>query len=185
MISEIASNETKEIRNPSLENYKNIKPEVNISPKEVDDFWRSEFKKESEKVNEFHEDYKPIIKESKEAIKNKIDGCAREKEVGQELEQRYPLEKGYQIESEALLRNKDGDIVKDPVTGEARRVDFMVVKDGIVVDSIEVTSMTANKTEQIAKEQRIRDVGGNYIRKDDKSLVEIPSTVHTRIERRN
>jgi len=127
---------------------------------------------------------KPIVNEVKEAIKNKMDGLAREKEVAEELKSKYPPEKGYQIVSEAYLRDKDGNIVKDTVTGEARRVDFIVVKNGKVVDSIEVTSKTANKTEQSAKEERIRDNGGNYIRDNNGNLVEIPSTVHTRIERR-
>lgn len=127
----------------------------------------------------------PIVKEVKEAIKNKIDGLAREEEVAKELEEKYPPEEGYQIVSEAYLRDKDGNIVKDPVTGEARRVDFMVVKDGKVVYSIEVTSKTADKTEQSAKEERIRDAGGNYIRDNDGNLVEIPTTVRTHIERRD
>lgn len=120
-----------------------------------------------------------------ELIKNKDDGLAREKEVAGELEKKYPPEKGNQIVPEAYLRDKDGNIVKDPVTGEARRIDFVVVKDGKVVDSVEVTSKTADKTEQSAKEERIRGAGGNYIRDKDGNLVQIPSTVHTRIERRN
>ena len=125
------------------------------------------------------------VNEVREAIKNKLDGLAREKEVAEELKEKYPTEEGYQIIPEAYLRDKDGNIVKDPVTGEARRVDFMVVKDGKVVDSIEVTSKTADKTEQTAKEERIREAGGNYIRDNDGDLVEIPPTVHTRIERRD
>lgn len=118
-------------------------------------------------------------------IKNKMDGLAREKEVAEELEKKYPKERGYDIISEAYLRDKDGHIVRDPETGEARRVDFVVVKDGKVVDSVEVTSMTADKVAQNAKEKRIRDVGGNYIRDDNGNLVEIPFSVQTRIERRN
>lgn len=127
---------------------------------------------------------KPLANEVKEAIKNKLDGLAREKEVAEELEKKYPEEEGYQIVSEAYLRDKDGNIVKDPETGEARRVDFMIVKDGKVIESIEVTSKTADKTEQTAKEERIRDSGGNYIRDNEGNLVEIPFEVHTRIERR-
>ena len=60
----------------------------------------------------------------------------------------------------------------------------VIVKDGKVVDSIEVTSETADKTGQIAKENRIREAGGNYIKTADGSLVKIPDNVHTRIERR-
>lgn len=127
----------------------------------------------------------PIVKEVKEPIKNKLDGLAREQEVAQELEEKYPPEKGYQIVSEVYLRDKEGNIVKDPVTGQARRIDFVVVKDGKVVDSIEVTSKTADKTGQCAKEDRIRDAGGNYIRDNNGNLVQVPTTVRTRIERRD
>ena len=118
-------------------------------------------------------------------IKNKEEGLAREKEVGEELKEKYPPEEGYQILQEVYLRDKDGNIVRDPVTGEARRVDFMVVKDGKVVESIEVTSKTADKTEQTAKEERIRANGGNYVKDKDGNLVEIPADVHTQIERRD
>ena len=126
----------------------------------------------------------PIVREYGEAIKNKLDGLQREREVAEELEKKYPEEKGYTIISEVYLRDKDGNIVKDPVTGEARRIDFVVVKDGKVVDSIEVTSKTADKTSQIAKETRIRESGGNYIRDYDGNLIRIPDNVCTRIERR-
>ena len=152
-------------------------------------FAESPLAKQVEKAdnsNKNDSDYdSPIVKEVKEAIKNKLDGLAREKEVREELEKKYSPEEGYQIVSEAYLRDKDGNIVKDPVTGEARRVDFMVVKDNKVVDSIEVTSKTADKTEQTAKEERIRDAGGNYIRDNEGNLVEIPSAIHTHIERRD
>ena len=116
---------------------------------------------------------------------NKLDGLARETEVEIELEEKYPEEEGYTIESEVYLRDKDGNIVKDPETGEARRIDFVVIKDGKVVDSIEVTSQTADKTEQTAKENRIRENGGNYIKDKDGNLIEIPADVQTRIERRD
>ena len=118
-------------------------------------------------------------------IQNKIDGLAREKEVGDELREKYPESQGYSIISEAYLRDKEGNIVKDPETGQARRIDFVVIKDGKVVDSVEVTSKTADKTSQSAKEERIRDAGGNYIKDSNGNLVEIPTNVHTRIERRD
>ena len=125
-----------------------------------------------------------VEKAKGEPIQNKIDGLRREDEVEQELKDKYPAEKGYEIISEAYLRDKDGNIVKDSVTGEARRIDFVIVKDGKVVDSVEVTSKTADKTEQSAKEQRIRDNGGNYVRDSNGNLVEIPKEIQTRIERR-
>ena len=85
-------------------------------------------------------------------------------------------------------RNMDGTgdtLVYDPETGEARRIDFVVIKDKKVIDSIEVTSKTADKTVQSAKEARIRDIGGNYVRDNNGNLVKIPFLVQTRIERRD
>lgn len=123
--------------------------------------------------------------EKNEPIQNKKDGLEREKEVAEELSKKYPPEEGYEIIPESYLRDENGNIVRDPETGEARRIDFVVVKDGKVVDSVEVTSKTADKTEQSAKEDRIRDAGGNYVRDSAGNLVEIPSDVRTRIERRD
>ncbi len=48
VIKEVAGNEAKEIKNPSAENFKNIKPEKAMTQKEADDFWDSELKKESD-----------------------------------------------------------------------------------------------------------------------------------------
>lgn len=118
-------------------------------------------------------------------IQNKLDGLEREHEVEKELEEQYPPEEGYSIISEAYLRDENGNIVKDPETGQARRIDFVVVKDGKVVDSVEVTSKTADKSEQTAKENRIRENGGNYIKDNDGNLIRIPDNVTTRIERRD
>ena len=121
---------------------------------------------------------------SESIIKNKEEGLRREQDVYDELSKKYPEEEGYTIVPEAYLRDADGNIVRDPVTDQARRVDFVVVKDGKVVDMVEVTSMTADKTEQTAKENRIREMGGNYIRTPDGSLAEIPQDVTTHVERR-
>ena len=118
-------------------------------------------------------------------IQNKIDGMERENKVKQELEKKYPAEDGHEIVSEAYLRDKDGNIVKDPETNSARRIDFVVVKDGKVVDSVEVTSKTASKEEQSAKEERIRENGGCYIKDSSGNLIRIPDNVKTRIERRD
>lgn len=135
--------------------------------------------RETDKVNEQKD------ADDGQPIKNKLDGLAREKEVEEELKDKYPEDEGYEILSEVYLRDKDGNIVRDPETGEARRIDFVVVKDGKVVDSVEVTSKTADKTEQSSKEARIRESGGNYVRDNNGNLVEIPADVTTRIERRD
>jgi hypothetical protein len=118
-------------------------------------------------------------------IKNKEDGLRRERDVEAELKKEYPEEEGYAIESEVYLRDKDGNIVRDPVTGEARRIDFVVIKDGKVVKPVEVTSQTASKDEQIAKESRIRESGGNYILDSNGNLVEISPDTKTEIARRD
>ena len=110
-------------------------------------------------------------------LPNKEEGLRREAEVEEELEKKYPESEGYEIVSEAYLRDSEGKIVRDPETGEARRIDF-------VVDSIEVTSETADKTGQTAKEERIREAGGNYIKTSDGSLAKYPDNLHTTIERR-
>ena len=123
--------------------------------------------------------------DSKKPIQNKLDGLKREEDVKEELEKKYPESEGYTILSEVYFRDEHGKIVKDPVTGEARRIDYVVIKDGKVVDSIEVTSKTADKTEQTAKENRIRDNGGNYIKDSEGNLIKIPDDVQTRIERRD
>jgi hypothetical protein len=122
--------------------------------------------------------------EKAEPIQNKQEGLRRENEVYGELKGKYPPEKGFTIESEAYLRDEDGKIARDPVTGEGRRIDFIVTKNNTIVDSIEVTSKTAFKDEQTAKEERIRDNGGNFIRDNNYNLLEVPKGLHTRIERR-
>lgn len=58
------------------------------------------------------------VQEVNSPIKNKQDGLAREHNVEQDLRQKYPIERGYSIVSEAYLRDKDGKIVPDPKTGK-------------------------------------------------------------------
>ncbi|WP_185267483.1 hypothetical protein [Halopseudomonas xiamenensis] len=116
--------------------------------------------------------------------KNREDGANREELALEILNKEFPEKDGYKIEREQYLRDEDGNIVKDPETGEARRVDFVVTKDGEVVKSIEVTSETAPKDAQIAKEERIRGAGGNFIKdRDTGQLVEIPKDVQTEVRR--
>ncbi len=117
-------------------------------------------------------------------IENKRTGLEREQQVKEELEEKYPLEKGYTILSEIYLRDENGKSVADPVTGERRRVDFAVIRNNQVIEMIEVTSLTADKQLQIAKENRIREAGGNYIRNQNGELCKIPDSMHTKIERR-
>ena len=50
-----------------------------------------------------------------EPIQNKKDGLRREAEVEDELMGKYPESEGYSIQSETYLRDKDGNIAKDPI----------------------------------------------------------------------
>ena len=121
-----------------------------------------------------------IVKTEKQ--NNKIVGNLREAAEKVQLEKENP---GATVLAERYLRDKDGKIVKDPVTGTGRRVDFAVIKDGKVVDMVETTSQTANKTSQAAKEERIRNAGGTYIRDSKtKKLFEVKD-VPTKTNRRD
>lgn len=82
---------------------------------------------------------------------------------------------------ERTLKDVDGKKVVGP-DGTGRRVDFVVLDDaGNAKYVIEVTSKTANKTAQEAKELFIRNNGGNFIKMPGRGgdLVDI-SNVPTR-----
>ena len=118
-------------------------------------------------------------------IQNKIDGLRREKEVENELREKHPESQGYKILPECYLRDCDGKIVKDFESHESRRIDFVVTRNGEVVDTIEVTSLSAPKEAQMSKEKNIRAIGGTYIRDPDtRQLMRISDDIKTRIERR-
>lgn len=93
--------------------------------------------------------------------KNKRNGTKREEATEKELKDQHP---DASVQREQYLRDQDGNIVRDPLTGSARRVDHAVIKDGKVVDLVETTSQTADKAGQIAKENRILNEGGTFIR---------------------
>lgn len=115
---------------------------------------------------------------------NRENGAFREENAFTDLQKEFPETEGYKIEREQYLRDKEGNIVKDSETGEARRIDIVVQKEGKIVKSVEVTSETAPKELQIAKEERIRQNGGNYILdRDTGRLIELPKNVTTEIWR--
>jgi trimeric autotransporter adhesin len=112
---------------------------------------------------------------------NQLAGSGREALARAELEAQYP---GASIQNEVYLRSANGGRAIDPLTGEARRIDSVVIQDGQVLDSVEVTSMNANKAAQIAKEMRIRQSGGAFVRdRGTGNLIDI-SQVLTRIVRK-
>ena len=64
--------------------------------------------------------------------------------------------------------------VRYPLTGESRKLDFVIKGSGKNGGGLaqEFTSKTASKRSQLAKEERIRDAGGVYVR-DGKSVVHV------------
>jgi hypothetical protein len=111
---------------------------------------------------------------------NAIAGSRREREVTADLQALYP---SGSVQNQQYLRDRDGNIVIDPNTGTARRLDHVVVVGGKIMDVVETTSLTANKRDQILHEQETRNAGGVYIRdRNTGSLIEVPSI--SRIERR-
>ena len=124
-----------------------------------------------------------VLREMPQIEANRRAGAAREEAEYGELARKYPTEEGYHIERECYLRNAEGHVVKDSEMGEARRIDFGLIKDGEVVKSVEVTSETADKTVQMAKEERIREAGGNYIRLTGE-MVPFGRNVKTEVVRR-
>lgn len=94
-------------------------------------------------------------------IKNKEESLVREARAKTRLERRYGKSN---VLSERYLRDAKGKSVKDPLTGERRRVDFVVKKPDGKWHPVEVTSPKAPKSVQLDKEVRIRDAGGEFVR---------------------
>ncbi|MCO7543094.1 RHS repeat-associated core domain-containing protein, partial [Pseudomonas sp. VA159-2] len=103
-------------------------------------------------------------------IKNAVDGDRRHQQFNDVIKKKHP---NATIQSECYLRDANGKPVKDPVTGERRRVDTAVIENGQAT-TYEVTSLTADKTDQIQKEQNTRREGGTYIRdRSTKKLIPV------------
>lgn len=115
VIKEVASNEAKEAKNPSAENFKNIKPEKEMTQKEADDYWDSEFKKESDAAkNETGETNAP--KEYLDDNGNKYrDGDRLLPNIKFEVNgYKYETDdKGRVVSAEGKLRMRDPDYERD------------------------------------------------------------------------
>jgi RHS repeat-associated protein len=113
---------------------------------------------------------------------SRVAGKAREAQTARELAKEFG--EGA-VQAEQYLRTADGKIAKDLLTGEGRRIDHVVVQEGKAVKSVETTSQTANKAGQQAKEARIRDEGGTFIRdRSTGKLVDLKD-VPTELRRRD
>jgi len=92
---------------------------------------------------------------------NRANGAARNARVQSRLEGKF---QGANVQREQLLRNADGSKAIDPVTGTGRRLDHAVIENGRGRATVETTSRTASKESQLAKQRRIMNNGGHFIR---------------------
>ncbi|EEE35057.1 YD repeat protein [Rhodobacteraceae bacterium KLH11] len=123
------------------------------------------------------EDY---VQRRQQLDQNRADGTRRQEQYRQEMADIYGEEN---VLTERYLRDADGDIVRDPQTGEARRLDCVVVNGQCGTFTSEVTSPTANKVDQIAKEERIREQGGTFVENPNTGeLIEVPISNIERME---
>ncbi|HVG14992.1 MAG TPA: RHS repeat-associated core domain-containing protein, partial [Chitinophagaceae bacterium] len=111
------------------------------------------------------------VSTEKGIVKNKKAGDLREAKEAADLKAKNP---NANVQDQQYLRDADGKILRDAVSGEGRRLDHVVIENGKAIDVVETTSKTANKTKQIDKERRIRDAGGTYVRdRRTKKLVDV------------
>ncbi|WP_160474152.1 RHS repeat-associated core domain-containing protein [Cupriavidus sp. SW-Y-13] len=113
-----------------------------------------------------------------ERLKNAIEGARREDVFNASMRMKHP---NATIQCQCYLRDAQGKSVKDPRTGERRRIDTAVIENGKAL-TFEVTSPTANKFDQLAKENRIIESGGKYI-SDRKTRKLIPVIGLSKVER--
>ena len=86
------------------------------------------------------------------AIDNKCNGIRRENAAQRLLAEQFP---NARVQAETFIRNRNGTKARDPRTGKARRIDFVLFDRGTAVKRYEVTSQRADKKAQIARELRI------------------------------
>jgi RHS repeat-associated protein len=106
---------------------------------------------------------------------NKTAGTRREQRLGRKLDARFGKQN---VLRERYLLDANGKIVRD---GTGRRIDFVVVGRNAsgkkVGTAVEVTSKTARKNMQMAKENAIRGKGGIYAK--DPATGELIEVVNT------
>jgi hypothetical protein len=116
------------------------------------------------------EDY---VQRRQQLDQNRADGTRRQEQYRQEMADIHGEEN---VLTERFLRDANGDVVRDPVTGEGRRLDCVVV-NGQCGYAAEVTSPTAPKDRQIEKENNIRDAGGTFVvNPNTGELIEVGNT---------
>ncbi len=92
---------------------------------------------------------------------NAATGARRAAEGREQIRAANP---GRRTQSESTLRTADGKKAIDPITQQGQRVDEVVFDGKGGAKAYEITRPGVDKTAQAAKEQRILDNGGHYVR---------------------
>lgn len=104
-------------------------------------------------------------------------GINRETGDLRELEELAHLQKLYP--NATILRRKtlfdaDRNKIIDSVDSKGRQLDFVVVENNKVLDVVETTGFAVPKSSQIAREDRIRTAGGQFVIGLDNQLIHVP-----------
>lgn len=161
------------------------------------EFWKAAFeeaKHHRDENGKFSSVGAPPDKSDKEAFtkylralvrQNAEQGMSREEAILKKLSEQYPNAKIYK---QCYLCDNLGRQLKDPVSGEARRLDLLVVQGGKALKPIEVTSRKASKSTQMNKEKRIRQAQKEsgkdlYAQIGKGDVIKIPYSLKTRVWR--
>lgn len=120
-MSDVSRNasETKDIKNPNVENYKKIKPEEGTTVGKAENYWKEEFSKDSESMK----NGEATDGKTESGEKTYLDDNGEVYRVGDKLEPNKTFEvngykfetddKGRTISAEGKLRMRDPDYVRD------------------------------------------------------------------------
>lgn len=127
---------------------------------------------------------KDVLPAQQRVVANHVAGHQREKFVEKLLKAIFPKEENFSVFREQYLRTRKGVIAIDKRTQESRRIDFVVFKGKELVRSLEVTSETVDKAQQLRKEMDIRKAGGNFLLHPETGrMVRIPAKLKTKVIR--
>lgn len=115
---------------------------------------------------------------------NAEKGAVREEKIRAKLAEKYP-EPPHEIHSQVYLIDERGKRLLDPKTGKARRVDFVVALGKKAIKSVEVTSKTADKSSQMARERRLRQENTKVygLIRGGKAKIWMPASAKTQVIR--
>jgi hypothetical protein len=129
-MSEIPTCEVKETKNPSLENYKNIKPESKQTNQEVNDFWKGEFQKESDvsKTENGNESDLQEYKDDNGVKYREGDNLVPDNEFEVKGYQYKTDDEGRIVSAEGKLKMRDPDYTRD--MEDVRKIEKQEYRDG-------------------------------------------------------